>query len=560
MRRRLRDWPIVVYKFKADPGPPPYTRDCNRIPEVIWEIARAQRELWNQLVACFEAKSQLIPELKREVQAITERPKTAKRTTLATELNEKIKAEWVDLDLQLLTIRKNSRLHWQSADDVFERFNTALRTAFKNPERGFPKARHGIRKVAIPCRFSGGGIPFSDVFGRRSSAFRLDKAQRGHGHWPGVFGLKLGKSDDFTEMSFGAVVHREVPAGAILKKAMWLGSRDIFGWHWSLALTVEQPPTERREPTGRACAIDVGWRKFDDYIRLGVLADTDGNQFELRLPLAIKTHGIRRANKHMPENIPAGWADLPELSRRRDVSLDLLKDQLRGCMVVPELPKELRGTARALLRRAGEGDKTVPVGRDKAAFKLLDGLKRTGGFKEAIERIEQWALDRRAILRRHQALWDRLTRQRDWIYGNIASWMTRNYDEIIREELDLSEIRESDSTANAIVNSKRYQQWAATYSLLEYIDRGAAKSGSYVRRENPAFSTVTCQKCGGQVEQTGKVRLLCENGHAFDQDANAALNFLSLAAGFSAVSEAVIVPRELERFIVRLEHFNRKVA
>lgn len=109
-------------------------------------------------------------------------------------------------------------------------------------------------------------------------------------------------------------MHRELPEGAVIKKAkvIRIPWNQRWEYKWKLQLTLELP--EPRQKAGRSMvAVNVGWRKMeDDELRVATWVDTHGNTGEVRLDASFRQR-IEKAEK---------------IRGYRDKNLDKLRDYL----------------------------------------------------------------------------------------------------------------------------------------------------------------------------------------------------------------------------------------
>jgi hypothetical protein len=170
----------------------------------------------------------------------------------------------------------------------------------------WPHLHRRLDRIALSHRFSGGGIALAKLIDNtRASRFTLQSSEDwiparggpdGHGvphspnrrHWRGRF--KLGAET----IDFSLALHRPLPSDAILKRASWLGERAGDRWFWHLALTIEEHPVASARSATTPCAgLDLGWRLLGEgtkheYLRIGMLWDSEGRAIELRLPLCLR--------------------------------------------------------------------------------------------------------------------------------------------------------------------------------------------------------------------------------------------------------------------------------
>lgn len=269
-RKRKRDWPIRVFLYRAYP---------REIPNSVWEIAKRQRTLWNNLAALWHGAAE-------EAQALPDRKK----------------AIWRSFDEWCRGAVAQSGLDWVNGPDVLDRLRAATRA------KQFPRFHTGLDRIAIAHRFTSGGIPLDRVINnRRTQRFSLWSSATWETprftHSPGRKHWRAHITIGGETIDCALALHRALPKAAILKRVAWLGRRGGSKWFWYLALTVEEEPvtsqTAARDPDSRPTAgLDFGWRVFGDgskrdYLRIGMLADSEGRMIELRLPLWLRPQRVQ---------------------------------------------------------------------------------------------------------------------------------------------------------------------------------------------------------------------------------------------------------------------------
>jgi len=437
------------------------------IPQSVWDIAKSQRDLWNKLVVLAGHHSEW-----------------------ARLIGDK-KSSWAGFDDTARAIVKASGLDWVNGPEVLDR----LRTTFR--KKCFPKFHGTLNRVALLHRFTSGGIALGRLIDKSkakrfalqsSSHWQLPKRAHSPGkrHWRGCF-----RAGDET-IDFSLALHRALPTDAILKRVQWLGERSGTKWFWHLALTIEEPPIESPYHSSQLSAgLDLGWRSFaegspNDYVRVGMLADSEGRTVEFRLPLLLRNGpgGERRTIVYLAE-------------------LQSLADEFLNC------------------------------GRE------LTGDKRLGprGLRDLIAAGHQHAEGIGAALAAHDLLRKRLNEQRfhllqrrNWWYQNLAQWLCQRYARIaIEADMKLAKLHER-SKDPALRNAAIYRNYAAVGELRKRLMATAGKTGTRIDGET-AYSTITCWVCGKEMLPSANLMLTCPNGHQLDQDKNAAMNLLSQIDG-----------------------------
>jgi transposase len=529
MRARLRQgWPITVYKYHAEIIDPPESGGY----QSLWDTAKSMQALWNNLVKLHEDTRKKVAE---SLEGVVE-----------TEHGMIRRVIWQEFKKQAEILAKTSGLNWECWPEVLDRFETACRTAKDKPAKdgspGWPRVHHRLERIAIPHRYTGGGVEIKSLFSDRAKRFSLrsnNRLARGH------FGLDEGR------INFNIVLHRPLPENAIIKKVVWLGKRDVFGWHWSVSITMELPPQSKRTNLGRVAALDVGWRKIGDYLRVGMLVDCDGNSFEFRLPLIASTSKTRRANEHIynryksfDETIPESYYESLNLDERIGLMVEEVKEKLKTSLP-DNLPDEIRASVAQLTKM-----------RQGGLVRLLRALEAADLAYASQNQIREWLKENDKLRRRKTALDTRLLNRRRWIYGNIANWIANRYDVLIWEGgLNIKQMIESSDKAHALKLADRYHQWAATSELRLQIKNASAKSGMRIMDGVTAFSSSTCHVCGEQVEKADEMLLRCKNGHSFDRDVNGGRNLLAqVITDVEDGLEVVEIPNHLTRYVQQHEH------
>ncbi|MBI2508861.1 MAG: hypothetical protein HYV99_02405 [Betaproteobacteria bacterium] len=405
-------------------------------------------------------------------------------------------------------------------------------------------------RIAIPHRFTGGGVPVVALYSERamrvslrpvpaetyatharaSRRQRLSPPHRDGPHdaaeW-NRFGL-----DGGAMILFRMMMHRPMPPEGIVKQVTWLGQRHVTrGWQWALAITVEESPRPAGATAGTfkkagACGLDVGWRVMGDgaYLRIGYLVDEVGDRIELRLPLDAPTshtrHLITMAARAGKSRRPlTSWRDMARLDEGRGRYIEATKAAVR-----PLVEASAVSEARAMLRA---WDRV----REGGLVRLLRAVSAEPADRKLADELRVWHNENDHARAVRMVLWDRLIGRRRWYYENIAAWLCAQWNPIVVEDLGLKAMAEEDDKAPALDASMRYRQIAAL--------SGAHPIRKALIKKPAAYTTLTCARCRDVLpSQDGSLWLECGNGHRWDQDENAARVLLSQIAGAGSRADA----------------------
>ncbi|MBI4468385.1 MAG: hypothetical protein HY650_03580 [Acidobacteria bacterium] len=417
MHRRGSSRSCAVYTYK-------YWIQPVVIPREVWETGRHMQAVWNQLVALREAASE-------RVKAVEAVPGELEKAAIHAEL-----------EIELRDAVNRSGLNWECREFILDKFKlatlraiTRIKTGAPARMAGFPRLRTQLQKITIPHRYTGGGVPpFKLIRPRpwkstkrfwmgsvpREAYLDNVREHRRLRYAEGFFGLDGGM------MRFKAMVHRAIPDEARVKNVVLIGTQSReFGWEWAISVVCEVPACPiSAKGTGRYCGLDLGWRKFDGYLRIGMLVDNAGKVIELRLPLEMSNRRTRdfntwiaKADRPAADRIYESWEELRAAISRADQSMESLKAKLTRLAEPIDLPDTIRSLLTQLqaLRKGG-------------LIRLLLALQEAQVAIVLQDLILAWKKTDDKARRRIQSARLRLIRRRQSHYHNLAAWITSNYD------------------------------------------------------------------------------------------------------------------------------------
>jgi hypothetical protein len=426
-----------------------------------------------------------------------------------------------------------SGLNWECGPEVLDRFHAGRSRALQAQrlgqpvqKAGFPRIHLLLDHVAIPHRYTGGGASVQSLFSSRARRFHLEpvppEAYVGKTRKHSCRRATLGTFSVGNEMiRFRTVLHRQIPSDAVVKKTMWLGNKHpTHGWQWSIAITVEQMLRVLPTRSGPKAALDFGWRLMEGYVRIGMLYD--GRRFyELRCPLNMPSYHTRR------HQIESSYYALIDLDRRISENVDRTKAAL-SILLPAEVQADIAWVTNPIaFQRMKQGG----LGRLLAHFRGQKDWYQRG--IEIVKLLATWEMEDTRQRSRRIALLDRLLARRRWLYRNLAVWLTHSYKAIARESplgiKQMLEDRQPEADRQySLTRARRYHQWVAVSELMSYLDEAAAKTGCTIIRVDPSNTSRGCAECGELIVQNAaKLIVSCPNGHAADQDVNAARNIFA---------------------------------
>jgi hypothetical protein len=352
-----------------------------------------------------------------------------------------------------------------------------------------------------------------------------------------VIWVPSGNKEDW-RFRFGVLQERELPENSHIKQ--WQLSY-IDGRLW-LGLTVEvQRPVAVAGPT--AAGLDIGWRRVEEGIRVGVLFEPEGKTFKeivldfqkspvnhaRRAPFRVNLGPSRWQKRNITRLIPdwkpgdaiPGTFELrPLLAKRRGDLMDKAK---------AELYKEL-------------GD-AVPAWFDKAGKNGLLHLAEEMKDNAAVQNIvNQLAIRDKELGRLISFYMEASTRRLEYGYQQIAHDVLKHLkakgitrlvvelDFLAKVAQEQPEDREG-AEHYALKNSQKYRQFAGVKKFVTILVNIARKYGIIVDKLSAINTTRICQYCNHLNPATAKERFQCEGcERLIDQDRNAGVNLSRFAA------------------------------
>jgi hypothetical protein len=501
-----------------------YRASLAQVAEVATHDARAAAcaQVRDQALTALKAARQRLrrrthPELER-LQAEYERARTAlgeayaelkaARTTARAQLTAALKDQQKRSLAEMQQLTRTCPAHWSNAEFVLNSFLAAVGRVLK--QGGELRRKLGRpREVHFQHRFTGGGVPAARLFGR-STRVQLElpaahepnhvRPPRTHGSFR-VAGAAL---------PFEIRLHRPLPEGAFCKAVALVG-REVVGtgfrqrrdgsprylparWQWSLCISLEVPPTPStvQAPTESVAAVELGYRVWEEGVRVGVLVDATGHTEALLLPAPL----VRQ------------WRYRRELQEEADRLLEDTKAKLRALPPDDALPEEARTliTYLATIRAGG-------------LWRLLRLVEHTPSASAPL--LRHWADRSTRLWHEARGVERRYLARRDTLYRTWALRICQQYRKIAIKKLPLKRIAEAEEKDPRLQAAAKYRQLAAVSRLLVTLKHAAAKTGTELVEKDPGSLPRTCAECGAIVaEKTGEVYVNCPHGHRWDQDEN----------------------------------------
>lgn len=310
------------------------------------------------------------------------------------------------------------------------------------------------------------------------------------------------------------IMHRPIPEGASIKLVRLTRKKLGRQWKYAVSFTVDEPVSVLPAPTQSAVAVDLGWRKVDNRLRVGVWV---GDQAPYR------EHEIS-----LPERLIGGFEQADRIRSYRDTYFNEAISALRAWLTDnPECPEWLR-------------DLTAYIAQWKSHERLMNVVEtwkqlRFSTDRDIFEQLSEWRKKERHLQDFEVNLRDRLVKWRREIYRVEASKLAKQFRTIILEDMNLQNLSRTPRIENGDTQQERivraHRTLASPGVLREALLAAFRDSEHEVVLATPVNTTRIHASCGHIVEAdyASSVQIQCPSCNVwYDQDANACRNLLGV--------------------------------
>lgn len=404
------------------------------------------------------------------------------------------------------------------------------------------KFRRWRGEGSVAVQIQGGGLPVANAFActdrrlqielvpfgddrlgmrvgrkRRRHPLQDPTSNRGQRRRNALVRLRVGSAGrDPIWAEWPVLMHRPLPRYSVITWAKVTKKRVADNDRWELHLTVKGE-REALRPRNDVCgvgavAVDIGWRLFDNGLRVAYAIDEHGTESEERLIPGVLS-GLRKVE---------------DLASIRDKRLNELQEQL-----VPWLKAACR--SQVAPEEFRERVKTISQWRPAARFAAL--LKywataRWPGDAFGFDLLNAWRCRDLHLWRWQAHQRDKSLARRKHQYRNYAARMARRYRVLVIEHFNLADTQkhhDPEDEKPEIKAARQQQRDAACYELRECLVQAFRNRGGKIVRVPAAMTTQRCFGCGceDRWDAAPQVMHTCvQCGRTWDQDANAARNIL----------------------------------
>jgi hypothetical protein len=457
--------PTMVYSYRA-------YRPTSGLDAVTTEMHRRTR-LWNTLV-------EIDRDYRDRARALTGPRPWAEATKADPEIVPQLDLLDVERRQRVREACRDSGLHWANADDVRVSYEQAIKQPQNRPLwRLWTDKRDDRHAEPNDLQFHSGRLGGRLVVRvpKTRRWFTLHPCTNDGNHTPSaVCELRIGKAGEAATIPVR--MHRRLPEDAVIQRAEL--SRQTRGYRedWTLALVVRTDTAiGSPSPNPRAVTIRFGWELCTDgSMEVARWESDDGESGGLSLPAELLA------------------------SFRHVAGLQSVRQQHFNA--AQALVAKTRRTPDGLPSWLVKGTEFVGLwNTPERLCRLMDRWHHEGGGEsDEYTLLQRWARREHHLATEETNLRTRLLRRREWLYGNVAAQLCRDYGAIRMGAPDLRRIarrRRHDDQSE----EERWQRFIAGISTLRMrIMSTARRTGVVVLSQKVG---VPPQKGGLGAEEPG---------------------------------------------------------
>lgn len=373
-----------------------------------------------------------------------------------------------------------------------------------------------------------GGRSAEAVF-EDNTLFRIEETPQPRGKAQHTITMRVGtKENQAVWASWPLIYHRPLPEDAQIKWVKVKRETRAAKDYWSLHLTVETGAAPRKA-RGALVAVDVGWRKAEDGMRVGYWQDENGGAAPIMLDPLPDPNRIRDTGTIMER-----FRKVEDLCAIRDDRMNMLVTDLKAWMRGRKgLPDWLREARRVMhLWRSQDRFAGLYYKWRRNRFPKDDGgYEMLTAWRKKDKHLWTWEANLRTTTQRRRAAH----------YQRVAMQLAEQYGTLVINDFDLRKTQRHATLESGKheIDQVRWQQTkACCSSLRETLKQAFWRRGGYVILVPAAMVTRKCTICGYDEPWTRPEELVhtCENPdlaipqHSFDRDLNSTTNMLRAAS------------------------------
>jgi hypothetical protein len=414
--------------------------------------------------------------------------------------------------------RQGSGLWWGNYNSVVKAFERGRHAALRSGGEMQSKRHDDSGRFTNQIQ---GGVHITDLFDGRHSQVCLvplpkeawshpSRGERRRLQRTFLTATVFTREGERRTVTWPMVMHREIPADCLIKEVVVTRRRVGTRWRWQAVFTCTRPAQiVSPPPFGCSVAINVGWRRVPEGIRVATILRKDSAKPEFIV---------------LPESIVGSFSLIDDIRSRRDKQRSEIVSWLKT-LDWSDAPEKLKELIAEIWR--------VPyvTGGQLASFSIAWRMYQDWCPSEFL-RLENWRVEDKKLL-----LWEAnqreksIGRRRD-LYRKVAREIVKDASKLILNDLDIAKMSRLNlalGQSNPLpAAARRYRTVAAPSQLRNWIQIQARKAGVLLVFSKKA-ATWICHACGvvNKAAQPEALEYRCVHCNAvWDQDVNACQTML----------------------------------
>jgi rubrerythrin len=406
--------------------------------------------------------------------------------------------------------RKASGLWWGNYNAVCASYERARKAAIKRSGKLHFRPYHGEGRITNQIQ---AGITVAELYAAAHSQVSLRQPMEGEWQSPGISPTPGSRRDRVSRMVLTVTIftrdrvrknvrwpiflNRPIPDGAVIKEVVIHRRKVSHHVVWTATFTCRQPSSSSLMGK-RVVAIDFGWRRLNNGMRVATVMDDTVHEFLI-----------------LPDDLVSVHDWLDGQKKHRHAVHDAIIERLRA-LPWPDAPPALEVMA--------QWWRAIPINRlvpRHTARLVLTWHDHVAWRPEDFTAADEWRRHDKRISERVTHRSNRAQRERLDLYRKAAKRIIDGAGVVILEDFRLDRIARTthDSLPNSVNKTmQRNRAIAGTSVLRQWIEIEAGKVGAQIHLHR-GVSTWLCSVCGHRLRLKDPSRLhqQCPHcRHAFD--------------------------------------------
>jgi len=446
-----------------------------------------------------------------------------KRTILIKQATKEYAAEVRQIEYdrreKVIFARQSSKLWWGNYNSIIKSYEQSRNAASRvNGSINF-REFDGSGRITNQIQ---GGASIEVFFDGRHSQVKVGRVSRDAWSHP-VRGerrrlqrtwltVTIFVKDGFRRtVTWPMVMHREIPEGFLIKEVVVTRKKLGLEWKWQvifLCTRIISSIASSNDKSERVCAIDIGWRRVSEGVRIATTVSKEG---ELNF-------------YYLPEILLDSFRFLDELRTRRKKMLFDITSYIKN-LDVSESPDEVRSQILLI--------NNLPRDNAREIFNLVLIWHKHISFEpECFGKILQWTRDDKKSY-----IWQvnhrrRIMGRRIDLYHNIARKIISNSTTVIINKIEVALLIKKFYAKRVEggfpIRAHWYRSVVAPSELRRIIEHQCKKSEVLIKYSNKNFN-VSCPTCGSdkRTSRPEDIKVACLHcGSTWDPDVNTCKSML----------------------------------